>query len=245
MKKIFHIVIAFFSLLLFQSCSDIINSDDNIKKYDIHYNYVLSDQTKSVIMPLHEGNNWIFNVKELKNGNIEKEYFDTIRVINKIILNNETWFEVKWTNSYSNTLYMTNTDIGLWMKCNICDNKSTLEAQYPSKSSPYFACKYDDMKTIIYNDSLDEYELLTFEFYRWTNIENFTNGTILAGSFNGLKFSSNMEDKNTNVQFSLSYISYFVPDLGPIKFDNYILGTKFEPSNLNLSYELISYKLYE
>lgn len=245
MRSIIYLIFTITVISGLLSCNDIINSDKNINKYELHYNYVLGDQTKSIIMPLHEGNYWIFNVKELKYGKIVNEYYDSIIVLNKIIQNNDPWFEVKWTKNYSYSIFMTNTDIGLWMKCNICDNKSTLEAQYPSKSSPYLASKYDDMKTIIYNDSLDKYEAITVEFYRWTNIEYFENQVMPAGIFNGLKFLNSMEDNNSKLSFSLFYNSYYVPDIGPIKFEHYILGTKPDSSNLTLIYELISYKLYE
>ncbi|TAL68604.1 MAG: hypothetical protein EPN82_10015 [Bacteroidetes bacterium] len=247
MKNYFLIVLqlSLLLILLLSSCKDIINSDENINKYDIHYNYVLTDQTHNVIMPLHVGNNWIFNVKEFKSGSFVREYFDTIKVVNELLQNNEKWFEVMWINDINSILYLTNTDAGLWMKCNICDNRSTLEAQYPSLSSPYLACKYDDMHTIVYNDTTEQYEEMNYEFYRWTNIDNFSGVVVPAGSFNGLKFINGLEDKSTKVKFSLSYIPYYVPDLGPIKFEYYVLSSKVDSSNLNLLYELIRYELYE
>ncbi|OGU18153.1 MAG: hypothetical protein A2475_08810 [Ignavibacteria bacterium RIFOXYC2_FULL_35_21] len=245
MKKYLFIASSFLLLGLFSSCEDIINSDENINKYGIHYNYVLTDQTNSVIMPLHVGNTWIYNVQEIKSGSLVREYLDTIKVVNEVLHNNEKWFEVWWINDDNSTIFLTNTDVGLWMKCEICDNKSSLEAQYPKLTSPYLASVNDNVKTLVYDDSLDEYVVLDKNFYRWTNIENVSNVIVPAGRFNGLEYQNWLEDKNTKMQFAMSYIPFYVPDIGPIIFEYYLLGSKPEATNLNLLFELISYELFE
>ena len=244
MKKYFIIPFIIFLLGLFSSCKDIINSDENINKYSIDYTYVLTDQTKSVIMPLHEGNTWIYQITEYDlNGIVTKQSLDTIFVSKEITLNNEIWFEVvdKMFN-YTDSTVMVNTDLGLWYKCNPCDSMSYLEAQYPLKNSPYYAGEnYFDF---FYRDSTDSLVFVSETINRMANFENVSKVNIPAGTFDCIKYTNWFESKILSKAYNPSYVRYYVPDLGMIREEHYV--NRFNNSScIVILYELISYKLYE
>lgn len=144
-------------ILVLQSCEDIINSDKNIIIKKEVYSDVLFDQTRSVIMPLHTGNTWIYRVLEYKNGILKSQHLDSIVVLREVKINNEKWYEV-WHPfiSRSQNILMTNTGNGLWMRCTNCNNILLMEAQYPVTLTPYIAGSVygTAMTGYRYNDSI-------------------------------------------------------------------------------------------
>jgi hypothetical protein len=122
--------------LLAISCGDIVDSDKNILKTKINYKYVLDNQDSGVLMPLAVGNIWYYKVTES-----DKEvYYDSIDVVGEQIINDEKWFEVYFPFfSREQTILMTNTDVGLWVKSDELENESFLLAQYPVKGEVFIS----------------------------------------------------------------------------------------------------------
>lgn len=244
MKNIFMVITAILIVLMVSSCDDIINSDENLNKFEIKYNYVLKNQTKSVIMPLHAGNNWIYMITKYDiKGNIESQSFDTISVTREIKINNEIWFEV--INSmyhYTDSTVMVNTDLGLWYKCNPCDSLSYLEAQYPIKNSPYYAG--ENKFNYMIPDSNDSFILISETIHRMAKFENVPKIKVPAGTFECIKYINWFESINLSKTYNPRYTRYYVPDLGMIKQENFV-NTLDDTTKIFEIYELISYQLFE
>lgn len=137
------------------SCGDIVDSDSNIKKFEITYGNPLSNQETNVILPLKVGNLWYYEVKKLnENKQIVSTTYDSIKVLNiiKNSENNEIWYEVyfpfinKPEPSQSKNVLMINTDKGLLINCEDCLTKKFLWAKYPQVSDLYLS--YQDYLTV-------------------------------------------------------------------------------------------------
>lgn len=137
------------------SCGDIVDSDNNIKKFEITYGNPLSNQETNVIIPLKVGNLWYYEVKKLnENKQIVSTNYDSIKVLNiiKNSENNEIWYEVYFPfinrpePSQSKNVLMINTDKGLLINCEDCLTKKFLWAKYPQVSDLYLS--YQDYLTV-------------------------------------------------------------------------------------------------
>ncbi len=152
------------------SCEDIIHSDKNYIKNTFEFNAILEDQTKSVIMPLHPGNKWLYNVAEYYKGGLKTIHKDSILVLREVEIDKGKWFEVyhPFINKTQNIL-LTNTKTGLWMRCANCNNIILLEAQYPVGSNPYFAGSVFGPALVgyRYNDSLSIHKDTLHKYIEW------------------------------------------------------------------------------
>jgi hypothetical protein len=138
-------------VLILNSCGDIVDSENNVNKTKITYNYVKLDQEHSVIMPLKVGNKWIYKVTDYNpSGIIQKEYLDSIVVNEEVQINGEQWFKVKFPLiNENNDLLMTNTDVGLLYKCDICSDIAALLALYPVTSKEYISNSHKNMYMVV------------------------------------------------------------------------------------------------
>jgi hypothetical protein len=232
MKK--YLLMLILSVFVLNSCKDIITSDDNILKKKIEYNYVVTDQGKSVIMPLHAGNRWIYKVTEKAlSGQSNKISYDTILVLSEKNINGEKWFETQYMCSAANPVLLTNTDVGLWFKCSCDDNSSYLEAEYPKFEDKYLSGNFN---TISYHS--DSMKLSFDTLQRWTDMSRFNNLSVIAGTYNGFKYHSYMICVNDPKITTLTTNSYFfVPNLGLVRYEQYSINDNVNPEKV---YELIS-----
>jgi len=138
-KKLILLIIL--SAFIFNSCNDIVDSDKNIKKTKIQYKYLLNDQEKSVIMPLKVGNVWYYDVAEYNsNGDEIKTYKDSIYIYGTKMIGNEKWYVTRFPMISDEEIYLANTDVGLYVRCD-CEDTSFLYAKYPKETEQYIAQK--------------------------------------------------------------------------------------------------------
>ncbi|MCO5251774.1 MAG: hypothetical protein M9949_10190 [Candidatus Kapabacteria bacterium] len=139
MKKSINLL-ALLTLLFVVSCGDIVDSDDNIKKTAVTYAKVLENQETGVILPLKVGNKWLYTVDELnENELVFRKRADSIVVISELTLDDGIWFEVYFPLiSKKENVLMTNTEKGLWVRCEQCENKSFLWAEYPYQNKLFY-----------------------------------------------------------------------------------------------------------
>jgi hypothetical protein len=139
MKKSINLL-AFLTLLLVVSCADIVDSDENIKKTAVTYAKVLENQETGVILPLKVGNVWLYSVDVLNENEIViNNRTDSIEVIRDLLLGDETWYEVYFPLiSKEHNVLMTNTEKGLWVRCEQCEDKSFLWAEYPYQNKLFY-----------------------------------------------------------------------------------------------------------
>lgn len=134
MKNLNFVFNMIFISLFLISCGDIIDSELNTRTTILEYKYVKSDQEHSVIMPLKAGNVWYYKVSEFADDGIKIKniYYDSVLVLSKIEIKGEIWFQVYFPFiTKEKPVLMTNTDVGLWVKCDDCESKSFLWAKYP------------------------------------------------------------------------------------------------------------------
>ncbi len=139
MKKSINLL-AFLALFLVVSCGDIVDSDENIKKTAVTYAKVLENQETGVILPLKVGNKWLYTVDEInENDVVFRKRADSIVVIRELDLDDGIWFEVYFPLiSKKENVLMTNTEKGLWVRCEECDDKSFLWAEYPYQNKLFY-----------------------------------------------------------------------------------------------------------
>ncbi|MBI5326014.1 MAG: hypothetical protein HZB41_12210 [Ignavibacteriae bacterium] len=235
MRNIFILIIA----LIFISCEQ---SEVHDKYQPILYNYILTNQTKSVIMPLHIGNRWIYQVSDFNSkGDLINSGYDTIYVVKDTLIGYERWFNVKWIN-YNNLRIITNTDIGLSDKYSICGGYSNNEVFYPAYYSSYLICKYENFRYLVpppYNDTIGDF--VTVSAYYWCDIESNKIINVNAGSYNCYQYTLWTEIICKYFNFANTIICryYYTPDIGLIRFELYNYDSMYKV------YDLISYKLYE
>jgi len=242
MKKYFIYLIIFAAFLILNSCREIIDADPNVSITKISYTKVLDNQSTSVIMPLKPGNQWIYKVTKYDmNGSMQSQGYDTIRVLSEININGEKWFNVinPLDNAIDTTL-LTNTDVGLWLKCNCNDSKSRLKAQYPVNYQQYFSGDFQALSLTNGN---------TFKTYMdtmniWAKAENISNFVTPTGNYNCIKYRNWLEKKTLNAdplpdKVDPYMIEYYVPDFGLLRRDQYypISNTA---NSIQVIYELVS-----
>lgn len=228
MKKFIYLFTIILLAIGANSCKDIIDSDDNILKEKIDYNFVLNDQKNSVIMPLQPGYKWFYKVRE--NG---KEYLDSIEVVAETEINGEKWFEVRFPMFNGENVYMTNTDMGLWLKCGVCENDSYLIAQYPLKDKKYFAGSFETLIRYDDGNGNDVFEKDTM--FKWGEYTEFGDKTVYGGTYNCIKYDKWFESKHDPSRKTAKYIEYYSVDLGPV----YSEITTIDQQGIYKSYELL------
>lgn len=204
-----------FILITFISCDDIVNSDKNIKITEIKYKSINENQENGVVLPLKVGNKWYYGVDEYSGDGVKlAEYIDSILVKNEYEISGERWFEVYFPMLSNDNILMTNTDVGLWVKCDNCENQSFLMAKYPDYQE-VSASGFTDIHRIPISNS-DDYNLLSILLIsKKTNTENVS---VPKGNYDCIKYTSQFESDDNNIsQFPITE-EYFSVDIGLIKF---------------------------
>lgn len=230
MKKLIFtgFILILFSLII--SCNDIVDSDDNILVTKLNYKNVKVDQTNDVLMPLSANKTWYYIVEEYdENSSIINSYIDSIVVKSAYVIDNEQWFDIYMPYISTNTLLLTNTDIGLWIKCNGCENESFLLAKYPDYSEE-FASDYLQIEGIE-NAVGAEYQNLDEVIIKKVGSEQMI--TVPLGKFDCIKYNGTfLSDELNNRNYMTEF---YKPDLGLVKADIYDITTQ----KISKSYSLL------
>ncbi len=214
MKRVIYALSLIFSALIFISCSDIVDSDNNIKITEITYKEILADQENDVLLPLKTGNKWYYDVTEYDNdGSVNEEYIDSVEVISEVILGDENWFEVSCPFLAKENIFLANTDAGLWAKCDNCGDKSFLLAKYPSKAEK-FASGYPNIIELPASDPAyyDRVDGLTLS--KETSNDNII---VPKGYYDCLEFTSRFESGDNSINSYPVMHEYYSPNTGPVK----------------------------
>jgi hypothetical protein len=224
MKKLNLLIALLVISFILSSCGDITNSDPNINTKVIQYNKVLANQVQSVIMPLKVGNRWIYRKENSK--------LDTTEVMSMLKINGEDWFNVKHIRM--GNLFLTNTDVGLWYRCE-CETQSYLLAKYPINSNSFTTGFYYGIQLI--EDSLGNYHTIIDTLYNEVKIENTVEVNVPKGKFTAILYKSNLKSINIVHYFTIDLYFYYVPDLGLIKLEEYYNGS------ISQTFELVDYTI--
>jgi hypothetical protein len=209
-----RLLLIFLSILLLVSCEDIVNSDKNIRITEIKYKSIKEDQENGVILPLKVGNKWHYDVTEFSVDAIKQaEYIDSIHVINETVISGERWFEVYFPVLSEGNIYMTNTDVGLWVKCDDCENQSFLLAKYPDHQD-IFASGFTDIRNLPINDPNNYDELTDLLISKKTITENLS---VPKGDFDCIKYTSRFESDEIAISQFPIMEEYYSEDVGLIK----------------------------
>lgn len=214
MKTIVKVLSILTLSLLVTNCKDVVDADENIHKIPLKYSRILGDQTHSVIMPLKTGNTWIYQVTVQAPLSI---HYDTVVVYDPVTINGEKWFKVKYPMiSETEIIKMTNTDLGLWVKCDSCAYNY---APYPVISSEVlcfvdtFPSRYKDGSKI--SIELSYYVDITKSYpLKYNNQNNSTLG-ILYDFTPGLRTILGNTKEKIILDFDEEKV--FVPDSGLFK----------------------------
>jgi hypothetical protein len=218
MKKYILAAVAAICLIL-SSCGDIVDSENNIHKTKLNYNSVKSDQEHGVIFPLKTGYKYFYQVTQYwSSGQISLIYNDSIVVKGEVLINGERWFQVHYPMLNNGTdIYLTNTDLGLWLKCDICNKASYLLAHYPLVNSTQPNGEFEFNTLLIDGNSLRD----SCQRYINSSIEN---NQILNYS-NSLNYQHFLKLYNNKREF-LSFDCNFVENIGLIRFRQYWIDLK-------------------
>jgi len=207
-KKLILLIIL--SAFIFNSCNDIVDSDKNIKKTKIQYKYLLNDQEKSVIMPLKVGNVWYYDVAEYNsNGDEIKTYKDSIYIYGTKMIGNEKWYVTRFPMISDEEIYLANTDVGLYVRCD-CEDTSFLYAKYPKETEQYIAQK----SISIVLDSTDNYVIKDIFIIKKGEKESINT---LLGAMECIKYSSKLTTVEEELYAKPYTNEWFKPDFGLAK----------------------------
>ena len=197
-------------VLFAASCKDMVDADDNISVKKYEYNHVLGNQTTSVIMPLKLDYRWYYNHEKYENGKVVSTNLDSIYVVETKLINDELWFGVSVFSDAGqlNKRYYSNTDMGLWMKCD-CESKSSLQALYPVRANSFIV---DSFPTIIVDNGLPVNDTAIIV----CNITEDVSVTVPVGSFKCIAYQTKAFTKKTS-GISRVTITYYCPNVGIIK----------------------------
>ncbi len=218
MYKYYMMIVSFIFISLISSCDDVVDADKNIKITKLEYNSLKPNQEQDVILPLKEGNKWYYKV--VSNNKDEMGtfvYVDSLYVVSGPTplpeKPSEKWFIISYPfmNFAEREIYMANTDVGLWAKCNICESKSSLEAQYPITNNKYLASQF-------YYSS----DYISDTLYQWTTSEQINAYETEIGKKNVIKYTTWYEGKKNQIKYPTPLRSiYFAPDFGIVKAETY------------------------
>lgn len=234
MKKLLYWLLPFVLI----ACEDITLSDPNKIENIVKYTKILDNQEQSVIMPLSAGRKWMYLHKYYNNnGDVVSTTKDSIFVEGEYTDNNEKWFKV-YNIIFNDSVYMTNTDKGLWYKCQLCDNTSYLEAEYP-EMSPYNSTKFTVWSAVF--DSIYPH-IYTDTCYKYYEVSK-ENVTVPKGSYQTIKYKVKTINltNNSNITFN-TYNSYYVPDLGLVKLEKLLNGVIQETYELKNNFDITQNK---
>lgn len=215
-------LIILLTIVLLISCEDIVNSDKNIKITEIKYKSIKEDQENGVIMPLKIGNKWYYDVTEFSADAIKQaEYIDSIHVINEVEISGERWFETYFPMLSSENIYLSNTNEGLWVKCDDCENGSFLLARYPDYNN-VFASGYPDIRNL-HSDNRSVYDMLDdLLVNKRTERETIT---VPKGEYDCIKYTSKFESDNRDITEFPIIEEYYNENNGLVKMIEYELLT--------------------
>ena len=232
MKRTFlpMIIICFVICTMFNACKDVVDADENVQKTLLTYNKILDDQTHSVIMPLKTGNTWIYQVTRQAPLSI---YYDTIVVYEPVTINGEKWFKVKYPMiSETEIIKMTNTDVGLWFKCDSCGYNY---APYPVISTEPLIL-IDTVTGRLQNGTMRNFVLNFYNSISKSYTVQF-NKKITKGIFYNMFTKNNVMTEITSIR-PYNYDNIFVPDSGLFRHINYTVIDSVT-KNVFKTYELI------
>lgn len=233
MRKAIYTLSFIFAAISFLSCSDIVDSDDNIKITEITYKEILQDQENGVLIPLKTGNKWYYDVTEYDtDGSVTAEYIDSIEVITEVPLKGENWFEVSCPYLANENIFLANTDAGLWAKCDNCDDISFLLAKYPAGSEK-FASGYPNIYEMPASDA-EYYDMVDgLILSKETSTENID---VPKGNYDCLVFTSRFESNDNSISRYPVMYEYYKLNIGPVK----IIQNHLLTNNTAKIYELRS-----
>lgn len=206
MKKELILLIVL-SAFIINSCNDIVDSDSNIKKTKIQYKYLLNDQEKSVIMPLKVGNVWYYDVTEYnQNGNEVKKYQDSIFISGIKMIGNEKWYVTRFPMISDEEIYLANTDVGLYVRCD-CEDTAFLYAKYPNYQGEYLERKFNG---ILIDSAGNE---IKKEIYFIKKAVNDAISTTL-GEMNCINYIGTLGTSEDIINYKPRIKQWFKPDFG-------------------------------
>lgn len=223
------ILISAFMMFLMISCEDIVNSDKNIKITEVEYKSIKEDQENNVIFPLKTGNTWYYDVYIYNEEDIATEYIDSIFVAKEVTIDREKWHETYFPMLSSENIYLSNTNEGLWVKCDQCENQSFLLARYPEYADD-FASGYTDLRNLLIGNESDYLLLEDLLIRKSTELETVS---VPKGEFDCIKYSSRFETENQDINEHIISEEFYTENLGLVRM---------------VEYELLSdekYKIYE
>jgi hypothetical protein len=223
MKNLSIVLLITALVVLFSSCGDIIDADNNRQVTEITFGNIIENQETGVIIPLKEGNVWYYKVTEFNSlGDILRIYTDSIRVFKEKSINNEKWFEVYFPMiSEKSILNMTNSDIGLNAKCvdfPLYDGNTLLLAKYPEINNTYYSGFIID--TI--NTSSTNLDTASIMFQSVNQ-----SITVPKGNYDCIKYSGYFESQKASLNGKPYMNTYFTPNFGLVKAETYPYGNTY------------------
>lgn len=205
-------------ILLFVSCGDIVDSDENILITELKYKSIKEDQESSVLMPLKSGNEWYYDITEYyTDGTIRAKYVDSAEVIRETVIDNERWFEVRCPVLSDENLFLSNTDVGLWCRCGGCENESFLLARYPVVEGA-FASGYPDIDQLLIENNEYPESLKKLTVSKTIVKENIS---VPLGDFECFRFTGRFESDSELIKQYPIMDEYYSVDVGLVKVIQY------------------------
>lgn len=226
--------------MLLTNCKDVVDADENIHKSSVGYHRVLGNQQSGVILPLHPGNKWIYNVTDYDSlGAIKKQYLDSIVVFSDTIINGDKWFKLRFAPNYGeNTVIMSNTDVGLWLKEQYCNYMC---APYPSIPEEFVFMR--DTLPSRYNNNLGVSIIDTFETISVIDSKISIPITYRDKAYIGVSYFYNVQIPTRPGIFTISSCeNIYIPDFGLYRSTLYINQTKTK-RYIERTYDLIDCKI--
>mgnify|MGYP006285017401 CR=1 FL=1 len=218
------ILITLFLFFWITSCEDIVNSDKNIRITEVEYKSIKEDQENNVIMPLKAGNIWYYDVTEYNDDEKISEYIDSVYIIKEVTLNGEIWYETYYPMLSEENIYLSNTNEGLWVKCENCENVSFLLARYPNFDD-VFASGYPDIRNL-HSDDESVFDILDdLLISKRTNRETIS---VPKGEYDCIKYTGKFESENQQIAEYPVLEEYYSENDGLVKMTEYeLLSDKY------------------
>ncbi|OGU18154.1 MAG: hypothetical protein A2475_08805 [Ignavibacteria bacterium RIFOXYC2_FULL_35_21] len=246
-------LILFLLFIFIIACDDTTNPEDNIIKSTGSYTKIKENQTEDVLLPLKLGNYWVYMFKyDTTDEHTRMGGYDTLTVDGDTLFSGEKFFILSRTyiNFYvyfSFRVFVSNTDIGVWLHDQFSANTNYLVVKYPAINNEIY---YSDVKIWLYHAPDTSYNNLKAE--RQLKVETNQNVVVDAGTFNCYKFTESYKNfklydlSNDTVQF-YQFVYYYALNVGKIKEEiyhiTYFNGKEIKKEKL-MTYSLKDYKLY-
>jgi hypothetical protein len=231
MKKFNLLVLVILIAIIFNSCSDIIDSDNNISKTEISFGKVLDNQEKNVLLPLKPGNVWYYEVKNYEDdGTIKSITYDSIVVDAMVQFPGEKhiWFTTRFPfinetkGSLQKYVFMINTEKGLLIRCTQCETEEFLWAKYPEINNLYLSYK-ETVKITDADNNVIAQETGTIG-KSGTDKINISNNDL--GNLESIFYQSWFV-KETTLDKEWEYMNeYYLPDFGLVRASRFSVANK-------------------